>query len=644
MESLVDDEDHNDQLSENNLEVIQNFASHRLMNQVHGALKKQYLETNERLRLDLTVKKDDLKRLTNERESHGVKLYSLQQQLARIQHDLEITNNEYLGLLDSRVQVDEVVKELSAQNDEKKLLLNEYTKQEVKYNKELSSLNEAIRQIEKYNEEIKAEIALNRRQAYKGEQAIQELEKIKENQDVYTDNLTKQIKHITQQIQVYKDQISIQEEESKDSNYLLSETTKELELLANEKKTVLSHLNSSLAHLRRRDEALGQANETLVNAQTAVHDYDVEIDGVKRNLQKEQEKHESLVNMRDRLESDVKWVEESLQKLKSEKDSLQDRYSLLQKSLTQTDSDTKKLELINKQLRIESETLLQNIQVVIRERQQLEADIQLNLSTKSNISKAVQNIMQEQSKLIQRNHKLENELHDIENEIAKTKIDTLNEKNSSDHVKTQYNNNQKDLQEKESLVAKYQLEVRQRNDEIEKKMYRVDRLNRKYNKLVERVGENGEDNLGPLEITIKVLNKEISGLQQECNDLERDWLKYQTDQVNIACDKDVISEENVELQARVTILTQQQLRLSKELSTLKNGVKNTTNNYNDLQKDMIKLNNLISENEIKTDKLNKTTSEFERECIEVLKELEKECVSLQTEVSKIKSQKGILLF
>jgi uncharacterized coiled-coil DUF342 family protein len=35
------------------------------------------------------------------------------------------------------------------------------------------------------------------------------------------------------------------------------------------------------------------------------------------------------------------------------------------------------------------------------------------------------------------------------------------------------------------LIAKYQLEIRQRNDEIEKKMYRVDRLNKKYEKMVE---------------------------------------------------------------------------------------------------------------------------------------------------------------
>ena len=36
----------------------------------------------------------------------------------------------------------------------------------------------------------------------------------------------------------------------------------------------------------------------------------------------------------------------------------------------------------------------------------------------------------------------------------------------------------KEVREKEAMVGKYQLEIRQRNDEVEKKMYRVDRLNK----------------------------------------------------------------------------------------------------------------------------------------------------------------------
>ena len=62
-----------------------------------------------------------------------------------------------------------------------------------------------------------------------------------------------------------------------------------------------------------------------------------------------------------------------------------------------------------------------------------------------------------------------------------------------------------DLTEKDKLIEKYQMEIRQRNDEIEKKMYRVDRLNRKYDKMMD--GVEDEESMGPLEASIKNIAK-----------------------------------------------------------------------------------------------------------------------------------------
>ena len=73
--------------------------------------------------------------------------------------------------------------------------------------------------------------------------------------------------------------------------------------------------------------------------------------------------------MRDRLNNELQWVEDSLAKMRSERDQLQERYTLLTKSNLQTEAENKKLELVANQLRLDGESLLQRLQAVTQERE-----------------------------------------------------------------------------------------------------------------------------------------------------------------------------------------------------------------------------------------------------------------------------------
>merc|ERR1711871_1119883 len=122
------------------------------------------------------------------------------------------------------------------------------------------------------------------------------------------------------------------------------------------------------------------------------------------------------------------------------------------------------------------------------------------------------------------------------------------------------------LQEKDKLIEKYQLEIRQRNDEIEKKMYRVDRLNRKYEKLVEAAGDDEGPLLGPLEATIKNIKKEMTSLGEENVELQHTWLVDQTNLVTVTSETEEMVEKNSELRARIAILGEKKLREQKEIT------------------------------------------------------------------------------
>jgi chromosome segregation ATPase len=631
-----------DEFYENPQEIIREFGNHPLMDRIQNVLTKKLKETNYGLNIQLLEKVDELKKVTLEREAIGVQLYALQQQLARIQLMLENAHNEHNSILDNRLSEEELLKSISKNNTEQIALYEEYKKQQKKYVTELEGLNETIRQIQEYNDQVKSEIAISRRIAYKTEQNMTDLEKIKENQDYFVDHLTSQINKLKEQIEFTTKQLDSQKKETNDAHTIVMETIKELELISTEKQQLMIQWKAALSGLSRRDEALAQAEQTLGVAESSVHDYDVEIDATKREIQKEQSKHETLVSLRDRLENELTWVEENLSKIQSERNILQERYTLLSKSLAQTDAENKKLDLLTKSLEHDLEIQMSNLQTVTQERQKMEEELQLHYSTYSNVNKAVTNLSKDTGKLIKQIHEKENEIAEIENEIMKVKIDQLNTQSVNTNLKENLNLFIKEIKEKEMLSSKYSLEIRQRNDEIEKKMYRVDRLNKKYEKMVESVGGN-EENLGPLENTIKNLVKENESIMDENKELEREWLRRQTEMVHILSECDDLTEKNNEQQSRVTVLSQQQIRLIKDLRELKSNIKINNTINNNYQKDISKLNAMISENHNQEHELQALNYIVEMDCVEELKTLEVESISLSNQINDIRNTKSQLL-
>lgn len=637
----VNDESDDEKDYEDPAELIKEFANHPLMQRAQKAMVAQLKETQNKVESEIKAKDNELKQLSQQRETLGVQLYGNQQQLAKLQVALENAHNEYNSIIDVKLQEEELLKRTEENNTEQKKLLQDSKKQAQKYASELEAVTETLGQIEKYNEEMKSEIALTKRAAHKAEQSMQALEVSKQAQDAYVDSLNKKVKQFQEQIQLTVQQTEVQKKETAEANAVLQDTVKELELIANEKKQLMTQWKAALAGLSRRDEALSQASQTLSQAEAAVHDFDVEIEAAKRNIMKEQANNEKHVNDRDKLENELQWVEENIARGKAEREQLQERYTMLSKSLSQTEVEAKKLDTQSKQLQDDAESSLQNLMVVSRERQRVEEETSLLQSNNANISKAVQNLMKEQDKVLKKIHERENEATTVENEIARTKVDGLNAAATNDQLKEQLTGSEKELSEKDALVEKYQVEVRQRNDEIEKKMYRVDRLNKRYEKMVEMAG--GEENLGPMENVAKNLQREIERAEEECKELEREWLKRQTELVQLSSDGDRTSEENTELQARLTILSQKLLRITKDQHTLQAEVKVAQTTDTELQKDIIKLNGLISENQTQEGILQNDNYVLEMDAVEELREMERASITLQSDIASIRSAKSSLL-
>eukprot|EP00953_Heterococcus_sp_UTEX-ZZ885_P027473 14738-Heterococcus_DN1.PRE.1 len=330
-----------------------------------------------------------------------------------------------------------------------------------------------------------------------------------------------------------------------------------MELIQFEKKQLIQQWKSALIGLARRDEALTAATNALREAEGAARDYDTEIEvacamplaqfthsalilsymptrisllvqnnmiiefeifvrlanaccycccfarmnvGLKRDIVRAQAENETLAAIRGRLDNEGKYAEEQLLKIK--------------RSLTQMEEEESKVNIIQQQLKQQVALLSQNVQVVTRERQKLEKEAITYKDQQTTAGKAITSLSKQKASILAQCHEKEIEEANLQNELARIKVDSLNTEAHNVQLKDTLEQLETELTARDNLIAKYQLEIRQRTDEIEKKMYRVDRLNRKYEKLVESANDsnaeadNDTNAIGPLEATIKNLQKE----------------------------------------------------------------------------------------------------------------------------------------
>merc|ERR550537_1634310 len=123
-----------------------------------------------------------------------------------------------------------------------------------------------------------------------------------------------------------------------------------------------------------------------------------------------------------------------------------------------------------KALRKEIEIATQSIQTVTRERHQIEEKIVMHRNTQGTVSKATKNLVKAATKVLQAVHGKEIEIANTENEISRVEVDKLNTESHIIELKKALKGLEDDLKAKDKEIEKYEVEIRQGNDSIEKKM------------------------------------------------------------------------------------------------------------------------------------------------------------------------------
>merc|ERR1719171_505816 len=365
-----------------------------------------------------------------------------------------------------------------------------------------------------------------------------------------------------------------------------------------------------------------------------------EMRGLARSGRHAQEENEKLAGLLTKNENELTYMQTQMQQIHTDRQRLAERYAMLRKSLDSTTGETAKIKTALKDSQQELQTVEASIQKVARETMELNEHIEEKISQQATVVRSEANTNKSAKKLGSLVQDQEMELQNLQNEISRVMVDSLNTKAHNQMLKERQETLVKELSEREKLIDQYELEIRKRHNQIEKKQLYVDRLNREFD---EKRSKQEDDNTGPMEGKIKSLRKQIAEKTQECQDMQKSWIGKQTDLLSLQEEIDTTKDHVQDQKNRKLILQQKHLRTEGGLDGQKKEISDLRLDVKQLQYEMDKLNTSIASHGKKQDDLTNTNQNMETEFVRKLKDIEQNCLETENEVDTLKLEKDAMM-
>ena len=310
-------------------------ADHPAMERIQFALQKQIKGAYDLATLKLSEQSEELARQKRKREDVGVQLYQVQQQLAKLQMNLEKVHENHSIIAQLREQAEADLSNIKPTYKQKLAEVKDQRSKYDKYQSDLDQLNMTLRQVEAYNDQMKSEIAVTRRATYKAEESITALEGGKRGQDLLIDGLNEKLKRAQEELAQTEAQLLAQRTETGSAAATLKQAATEMEAINFERKQLLQQWKSALIGMQRRDEALQATEGALLKQREQEMALESEISGVKKLIRKEEERNEVLVSTESKLEAEERGVDANIKACAEKEEKHRERFAMLNKSLEQ---------------------------------------------------------------------------------------------------------------------------------------------------------------------------------------------------------------------------------------------------------------------------------------------------------------------
>ncbi|NXB01825.1 CCD40 protein, partial [Cnemophilus loriae] len=621
-------------------ELVVLDPEHPLMTRFQAALKNYLTKQIEQVNLDLHELRTAMKTSKVQREELGVTLYGAQQQLGQLEVELEKSHERCSQAAAARQQLEEELQGLRDAHKEMCHNTDDERKQVSAMQTQIENLALELFYVQNMDQDMHHRVLLMKQSAKRAEAERIQAEVLKKKQDLLLDQLTRRVYQLQEQIALFEAQLVAQAEDTKVTRQAVSEAGLEVQAINMEKKRLMDHWNSSLAGMKQRDEAYVVTQELLSNYRRDLKSLEGDIHGCGKSIRKEEEKNENLVSLLNRSQNDASVTRKLIAQCLLEQEALQVQTGTYTRALHETEQTLSRTKMEQAGHLNELLSIRKGIEKGTCVKEQLESEIMAKLQDQMISSKVAKHFSQLAEKLRNRKSNLELHFYKVENDVAQIILNATNTScRLTVHQKTLCEVD-KEIKNMNELIACQESEIAKSRLLADKKGGIICLYNKKLEMLL---AQQGGQELGPLEIEINQLHKEIEECSSEVMTLQKYWLHEQKELVKLTREREEQVTSLDMLQKQIIIMQQRKLRVENEIQQEIKEQKDVERHMKNMSNDLIKLNVLIKKNNSSVEELQNGKIVTENEFVQSLKAAEKESVEMQERHSQLVEEKERLL-
>ncbi|XP_039358353.1 coiled-coil domain-containing protein 40 isoform X2 [Mauremys reevesii] len=623
--------------TEEETQLIVLDPEHPLMRRFQAALKHYLSKQMEKVTMELRELTVATKQGKMQREELGMVLYGVQQQLARLQMELEKNQDRYSQIAMVRRQLEEELQDIrhlykktcqSTEDERKKVSVMQT---------EVENLALRLFYMQNMDQDVRDDICVMKRAVKKAEADRNQAEVEKKKQDLLVDRLTRKFNELQEQIGLYEAQFIAQAEDTKITR---KAACMEIQTINMEKKQLMHQWDSSLTGMKRRDEAYSAMQEALRQSKHQLKSLETEIQVYKKSVTKEEERNELLASILNRSENDGNMSKKLIAQCTAKQDALKVEYSTYTRTLHETEQALSRANLDRAARMNELQATSKEIEKETEARQELENQIMAKLQDQLMSSKAAKYFSQLAAKLHKRKLDLELHFSKVENDTAQVILDTTHTNCRLAMLQKTFSELDKEMKNINDLINRSENEIAKRNLLIERKQGVVNLFNKKMEMMISQLG--GQE-LGPLEVEINRLTKQIDEYNSEVMTLQKYWLRLQKELVKLTHEQEEQLASLDMLKKQITIMQQKKVRTENEIQQEKNEQKDIERHMRNMANDLMKFNMLINKNSHNSEELQHGNTIMENEFVRSLKAAERESIEMQEKLDRLHEEKERLL-
>ncbi|XP_069728817.1 coiled-coil domain-containing protein 40 [Phaenicophaeus curvirostris] len=609
---------------------------HPLMRRFQAALENYFNKEIEKVNLELQELRAAIKKSKVQKEELGVILYGEQQQLAQLQTELEKSSERCSQAATARRQLEEELE--SRRHAYKKMCQDRDDERKKVSAMQTQAENLALRlfYMQNMDQDMHHNILLMKRATKKAEAEKVQAELEKRKQDLLVDRLTRKAYELQEQIALFDAQLVAQAENTKLTRQAVNEVCMEIQAINMEKKQLISHWNSSLIAMKQRDEAYAAAQELLSKYKHDLKSLEMDIQSCSKSIRKEEEKNELLVTILNRLQNDANTTKKLIAQCLSKQEALKVESATYTRILHETEQTLNRTKMDQAALLNELQSINKDIEKVTDAKVQMENEIMAKLQDQMMSSKAAKHFSQLAAKVHQRKTDLELQCSKVENDIAQVILDTTHTNCRLTVLQNTLCELDKEIKNVEDLISCKESEIAKSQLLTENKQRVLSQYNKKLEEILSQ--QEGQE-LGPLEIEINRLTKEIEEYSLKMTTLQKSWLNLQKELVKLTHERDEQIASLDLLKKQITIMQQKKIRTENEIQQEIKEQKDIKHHMRNMTNELMKLNVLINKNNSSFEELHYGNIITKNEFVRSLKEAEKESVEMQEKLSQLTKEK-----